>query len=266
VLDVHFSGSHIFCFHYFHSCRQICLFIQNIISGLKIQSSEQCFNLSIQAAAAADCCTSVAKARGANIENLSPVAYTFFTEAFLAYEGGISDPKSQVPSISAMVGTLLACKSVDANDYETLITKVTQYAARLAKKSDQCKMVMLCSHLFYYYEENGYRNPQRVLECLQRSLKVADMCMASTPANLQLFVDVLDTYLYHFEKQNPIIVDKYISGLIALVNEHVNSIGANPVIAETKSHFIQIVKSIEEKKNDSVTSIHFGNIVCAMPS
>jgi vacuolar protein sorting-associated protein 35 len=90
--------------------------------------------------------------------------------------------------------------------------------------------------------------------------------MASTPANLQLFVDVLDTYLYHFEKQNPIIVDKYISGLIALVNEHVNSIGANPVIAETKSHFIQIVKSIEEKKNDSVTSIRFGNIVCAMPS
>ncbi len=227
---------------------------------------EQCFNLSIQAATAADCCVTVAKARGGNVEDLNPIAYTFFTEAFTAYEGGISDPKVQVSSISAMVGSLLACGSIAPKDYENLVTKVTQYAARLAKKSDQCKMVMLCSHLFYYYEGDGYKNSQRVLECLQRSLKVADMCMSSTPANLQLFVDILDTYLYHFEKQNPMIVDKYISGLIALVNEHINSIGANPVIAETKAHFIKIVESIEEKKIEGGTSARFGNIVIAMPN
>lgn len=90
--------------------------------------------------------------------------------------------------------------------------------------------------------------------------------MSSTPANLQLFVDILDTYPYHFEKQNPMIVDKYISGLIALVNEHINSIGANPVIAETKAHFIKIVESIEEKKIEGGTSARFGNIVIAMPN
>ncbi len=251
---------------YFQSCRQVCLFIQNIIAGLKLQDSEQCFNLSLQAAAAVDCCTNVAQARGGNVESLSTVAYTFFSEAFVAYEGGISDPKIQVSCITNMIGTLLACKCINSNDYGILTTRVTQYSARLARKSDQCRMVMLCSHIFYNHEENGYKNPQRVLECLQRALKVADMCMVSTPANLQLFVDILDTYLYHFEKQTPLISDKYISGLVALVNEHVNSIGANPAIAEAKFHFVQIVKSIEDKKEDALNSARYGNIVCVIPN
>jgi len=198
--------------------------------------------------------------------DFTPVAYMFLTEAFFAYEGGISDSKAQVNSISTMVGILLACKSFGNNDYETLITKVTQYSARLLKKTNQCKMVMLCSHLFYSFEENGYKNPQRVLECLQRSLKVANMCVASSPVNLQLFVDILDCYLYHYEKQNPIIIDKYISGLIALVNEHITSIGANPVIADSKAQFIQTVRHIEEKRNDPVTFLRFGKIICKIPN
>ena len=227
-----------------------------------MQNPQQCFNLSMQAAAAADSCAFVANSRGGKVGDFTSIAYTFFTEAFLSYEGGVSDSKAQVASITSMVGTLLSCKSFESNDYETLITKVGQYAARLLKKIDQCKMVMLCSHLFYSYDDDGYRNANRVLECLQRSLKVANMCVTSNPGNLQLFVDILDTYLYHFEKMNPIIVDKYISGLIALVNEHINTIGPNVVIAETKAQFFQIVKYIEKKKNDAASSIRFGNIAC----
>ena len=240
------------------NCRKIFVFVQSLVANLNMQDGEQCFKLYIQAAAAADCCASVVGSRGGNTGDFAPIAYTFFTEAFLAYETGISDSKVQVNAITTMVGALLSCKAFSSSDYETLITKVTQYAARLLKKIDQCKMVMLCSHLFYVYGANRYQNPQRTLECLQRSLKVADVCVSSNPGNLQLFVDIFDIYLYHFEKENPMISDKYISGLIALVNEHIASIGGNPTIADAKSQFIQTVKHIEEKKIEA----RFSGIVC----
>lgn len=48
-----------------------------------------------------------------------------------------------------MVGALLGCRGFAEEDYDTLITKTTQYAAKLLKKPDQCRMVTMCSHLFW---------------------------------------------------------------------------------------------------------------------
>merc|ERR1712238_59702 len=98
--------------------------------------------------------------------------------------------------------------------------------AKLLKKPDQCKMVTLVSHLFYTGDANdptAYRNPQRVLECLQRSLKIADACSMASSSNVHLFIDILDNYVYYFEKENPLITEKFVSGLIALINEHLSS-------------------------------------------
>ena len=104
-----------------------------------------------------------------------------------------------------------------ADNYDTLATKATQYSARLLKKPDQCRAVAKASYLFVYStahterdalevartlvtdtdgvceagENDGAaaasqggpegssavgREPKRVLECLQRSLKIADAC------------------------------------------------------------------------------------------
>jgi vacuolar protein sorting-associated protein 35 len=55
--------------------------------------------------------------------------------------------------------------------------------------------------------ENGeetaypYRDGKRVLECLQKALKIADSCMDSV-TNVELFVEILNRYIYYFEKQN----------------------------------------------------------------
>lgn len=100
-----------------------------------------------------------------------------------------------------------------ADSYDTLATKTTQYSARLLKKPDQCRAVAKASFLFAtsaVHSENATfvddqavmntsedaccvgdegsasqvavrgvslgREPKRVLECLQRSLKIADAC------------------------------------------------------------------------------------------
>lgn len=77
------------------------------------------------------------------------IAYDFLTQAFLIYEDKISDSVAQTRAITLIVGSLLSCKSFEKTDYELLITKTAQYAAKLLKKPDQCRMVCLCSRLFY---------------------------------------------------------------------------------------------------------------------
>lgn len=46
-----------------------------------------------------------------------------------------------------------------------------------------------------------YRDGKRVLECLQRALRVADSCM-ETSTSIELFVEILDRYVYYFDQQN----------------------------------------------------------------
>jgi vacuolar protein sorting-associated protein 35 len=117
----------------------------------------------------------------------------------------MSDSKAQLRALSMMVGTLLECRNFEGGNYDTLITKTTQYAAKLLKKPDQCRMVTVCSHLFWAGKEDNekkYHDGRRVLECLQRSLKIADVCMTSS-MHVHLFVEILNQYLYYFENNNP---------------------------------------------------------------
>lgn len=46
-----------------------------------------------------------------------------------------------------------------------------------------------------------YRDGKRVLECLQRALRVADACM-DTSVSVELFVEILNRYVYYFDQQN----------------------------------------------------------------
>lgn len=41
-----------------------------------------------------------------------------------------------------------------------------------------------------------------MLECLQRSLKIADVCITGG-VNAQLFIEILNHYVYFFEADNP---------------------------------------------------------------
>jgi vacuolar protein sorting-associated protein 35 len=152
---------------------------------------------------------------------------------------------------------------LEKSDYEALTTKTAQSGARLVKKTDQCKIILLCSHLFYRTSEDDsiisgklsccYRNPQRVLECLQRSLKIADGCMtSSSSANLQLFIDILEQYVYFFEKENPAITDTFVSRLIALINELIDSTrDYSDASIQAQSHYRHILHYIAKKKQSS---------------
>lgn len=79
---------------------------------------------------------------------LTQATHELFTQCFALYDD-IDDYPTQQRCIVNMVGTLLATKSLAKEQFEKFTTKLTQFAAKLMRKQDQCRMVLLCSHLFY---------------------------------------------------------------------------------------------------------------------
>ena len=139
------------------SCRKLFVFVQKLIAGVATAHAEIGLKLYLECALAAENCASL-NVRGKNHSSgscdFNGMAYEFIAQAFILYEDEISDSKIQYRSIVSMVGTLLSCRSFVKEDYESLITKTTQYGAKLLRKPDQCKMIILCSHLFYRGEDD----------------------------------------------------------------------------------------------------------------
>jgi vacuolar protein sorting-associated protein 35 len=106
----------------------------------------------------------------------------------------------------------------------------------------------------------GYQNPQRALECLQRALKLADASTTASASYVYLFVDLFDHYVYFFEKGNPSITEKYISGLAALIKEHLTTISPSATfdavaINDAKAQYDEILRYIQKKKESESPEI-----------
>ena len=50
-----------------------------------------------------------------------------------------------------------------------------------------------------------YRNGKRVLECLQKALKIADSVMDQT-VNIELFIEILERYIWYFQERNEMVI------------------------------------------------------------
>jgi vacuolar protein sorting-associated protein 35 len=192
----------------------------------------------------------------------APISNELLRLAMTLYEDRIIEPNSQCRCITAFSGTLLSLKSVSKENYETLVTKTAQFSAKVVLKPEQCQLVALCARLFFPTADggqSGYSNPQRALECLQRSLKLADACTSANPAYVSLFVDLLEHYIFFFENKNPLITHAYITGLVALIKEHlsnVNTVGSD----QTKAHFLEVIRYIQQRKEDAEVAEMFSHV------
>ena len=140
---------------YFTSCRKVYVFLQKTVAMLARGNPELGLKLYFQIANSADRCALAANMSGSKEgPEFSAVTYEIMAQAFLLYEDEVSDSKAQQRGIIGMVGNLMACRILEHYYYEVLITKTAQYAAKLLKNSDQCKMVTLCLNLFFIQEED----------------------------------------------------------------------------------------------------------------
>ncbi|KAK0726477.1 vacuolar protein sorting-associated protein 35 [Apiosordaria backusii] len=179
------------------------------------------------------------------------VAYEFFAQAFTVYEEAVSDSKAQFQAVCVIASALHRTRNFGKENYDTLITKCAQHASKLLRKPDQCRAVYLASHLWWATPANGAEEGEgrrMVLECLQRALRVADSCM-ETATSIELFVEILDRYVYYFDQKNESVTTKYLNGLIELI--HSNLAGNQQDSASvdaSKKHFLQTLEIIRSKE------------------
>ncbi|XVE69703.1 hypothetical protein DITRI_Ditri10aG0012100 [Diplodiscus trichospermus] len=193
--------------------KKIFLLLTQIIEALStVPAPELALRLYLQCAEAANAC---------DLEN---VAYEFFTQVFVLYEEEIWDSKAQVTAIHLIIGTLQRMDVFGVENRDTLTHKATGYSARLLKKPDQCRAVYACSHLFWVDNQDSIKDGERVLLCLKRALRIANaaqqMVNVARGSNgpIILFVEILNKYLYFFEKGNEQITSAAIQDLIELIN------------------------------------------------
>lgn len=48
----------------------------------------------------------------------------------------------------------------------------------------------------------AYRDSRRVLECLQKCLKIADLTVQTNSSHVSLFIEILNKYVYYFDQNN----------------------------------------------------------------
>jgi len=219
--------------------RKVFKFAHETVTALmKINLPETSLRLFLQCAQSAGKC-------GNDFET---IAYEFVTQAFVIYEEQISDSQSQFNAIALIIGTLQNIDIFGDENYDTLITKTALHSSKLLKKPDQCRAICMCSHLWWCQKsENAYKNGKRVLECLQKSLKIADTCMDSS-MNVHLFVEILNEYLYYYENQNDAVTVKYLSGLIELINTNIANMDASSSAESINIQYNNTLEFIKWKK------------------
>jgi vacuolar protein sorting-associated protein 35 len=197
-------------------------FIHQLISVLynKSDTHELALRLFLMAAQAADQC------------GFEENAYDFFVQAFTIYEESLSESRAQFQALTLIVGALQATRVFGADNYETLTHKCLLHSGRLLKRPDQCRAMCLCAHLFWATpskwhtgggeEEELYQDGVRVKETLQRALKIADACLDAS-INVQLFVEILNRYIYFFELGCQEVTPVYINGLFDLVHQNIST-------------------------------------------
>ncbi|CAG7984346.1 unnamed protein product [Penicillium salamii] len=192
------------------------------------------------------------------------VSYEFFAQAFTIYEDAISDSRAQFQAVCIISGALHGSRGFSKENYDTLITKAALHGSKLLKKPDQCRAVYLASHLWWVVEnpqrgeddpKDLYRDGKRVLECLQRALRVADACM-DTGVSVELFVEILNRYVYYFDQQNETVTTKYLNGLIELIHSNLQSSEdeSNSSLDAPKRHFERTLEYIRSREYEGIVT------------
>lgn len=194
--------------------KKVFQFLHKTNSALVQSAPDVSLQLWLVAASAADQADRTAGSQGA----YEPICYEFLTQALIVFEEEISDSTKQYQGIHLLVGTLTKIACLEAENFDNVSQKVTQHAVRLLKKPMQCRAVATCSHLFWCAAR---RDGKRVLECMQKCLKITDGVVQSDAKQVVLWVEMLDNYVYYYEAMCEEVTVKFVQSLLNLCYEHV---------------------------------------------
>jgi vacuolar protein sorting-associated protein 35 len=178
----------------------------------------------------------------------------FLTQGLVVFEEEISEDKRKNECLYLFIGTLCTCSCLDPENYDGLTVKLIGHCGRLLKKPMQCRSISSAAAVFWCpHKQEG----KRVLECLQKCLKVCDAAVQSDPKQVGLWVEMLDKYVYFIEKGVSEVGVKFVSSLLNLCNEHISYAEANEEsakeAAKARNHLLhskRYIKSLQQQGDE----------------
>jgi vacuolar protein sorting-associated protein 35 len=180
-----------------------------------------------------------------------PITYEFLTQAFVVYEEELADSKDLTAAINLIVGTIQRLRNLSTENYESISSNASQHSGKLLKKPEKTRAVYNCAYMFWTGTEEapGVKEGKMVQVCLQRALKNANTVIEATEKT-GLFVELLDQYLYFYEKGVEQITDENLRNLLELIEGQLATLEANAAGDAVKSHFQRTVQHIKIRKKD----------------
>ncbi|XP_013395151.1 vacuolar protein sorting-associated protein 35-like [Lingula anatina] len=94
------------------------------------------------------------------------------------------------------------------------------------------------------------------MECLKKSLRIANQCMDSS-VQVQLFVEILNHYIYMYEKGNDQMTVQVLNQLIGKIREDLPNLESNEETEQINKHFQNTIEHLrlrqESPENDGPT-------------
>nr|CAB3267638.1 vacuolar protein sorting-associated protein 35-like [Phallusia mammillata] len=189
-------------------------------------------------------------------ENHEAVAYEFISQAFSIYEEEIADSRAQLAAVMLMVSAVERCHCFSEESHAPLRTQCAHAASRLLKKPDQSRAVAHVAHLFWSgrtQETKGQemQDSRRVLECLKKAIRTANQCMESA-VQIQLFVEVLNKYLFFYERGCTEVTMELLNQLIEKIQNEIKELKDSDESSMIQMHFDNTLDHIRSRKEQSI--------------
>lgn len=73
-----------------------------------------------------------------------------------------------------------------------------------------------------------------------------------TAVSVELFVEILNRYVYYFDQENDAVTTKYLNGLIELIHSNLNTNESIPGLDNPRKHFQRTLDYINSREYEGV--------------
>lgn len=239
-------------------CQRLFQFANELITTLtKLESSDLPLRLYLQGALTAS---------EINCANSETIAYEFFSQAYTLYEEQGGDTRTQCASLALLIGTLQKIGCFSEENHSTLRQSLAQASTRVVKRPDQVRTLLLCTHLFWsgrrVDEERKtseeIRDADKVSACLKKAMKLTSQVM-DTSAQVQLYNELLNVYIYFFNQKHPSIDVSILNSLIEMVEKEMSKLDSSNTNESDEFIRNQIKKTFEYLRQQKIEGLEMNS-------
>ena len=184
--------------------------------------------------------------------NFEEACASFMNGALNIFNEGKYDINHKYFLLSQICGYLVNFTILSKENLENIIKVLMDTGNKMTKRGDQFNTMIDIGQIYYIVLKDG----KKVLDCINKARKFANFAMTN-PQNLNLYVDLLNKFLYFIDVENEILTIKadQIDEMIELIKNHIETI-KNEVSKDSsflpaiESYFNNTIEFIKKRKSE----------------